>query len=883
MTESALSYAYIPYILKGFEVKTRYRFFLLWVNVVVLLFVIAPLSAQDAVYTDATQPVEARVEDLLAQMTLEEKIGQMTLVEKGSITPDAVTTYFIGGVLSGGGGAPTQNTPQAWLQMVTDYQNGALATRLAIPMIYGVDAIHGHNNLYGATIFPHNVGLGATGNADLVEQIGRATATEIMATGIYWNYAPVIAVVRDIRWGRAYEAFGENTELATELGLAAMRGLQGDSLSVLATPKHYIGDGATTWGTSTFGPDNIDRGDTVMDEATLREVLLPPYIEAVNQGALSIMASYNSWNGLPLHAERYLMTDVLKGELGFEGFIVSDWQAIDQITPNFYEAVVTSINAGVDMNMVPYNYQQFITTMLEAVDNGDITMERIDDAVRRILRAKFAVGLFEHPTTNGTPFDVVGSDDHRALARQAVQESLVLLKNNDALPINPDAALIFVAGSAADDIGMQSGGWTIQWQGAAGNITEGTTILEGIDELVSADTLVEYSGSGRFDSITDANGTPLIADVGIVVVGEEPYAEFEGDSATLALSRRDLTTIERVRAQSAKLIVVLVSGRPMIITDQLNSADAVVAAWLPGSEGQGVADVLFGDAPFTGTLPYTWPRSVDQLPFDFANIPTEGCAAPLFPYGYGLTTEDNASTWVMLAAQCAGAPVAEAPVEEAPVLMVAEGMIAPEGTARETYYAPFPVSITLDGAFGDWAGIPEVVLLNPSEDAGVTFAAAADATMLYLRADILDDNLISGQHGADYWNEDSVEFYINGTGDFELSGYETGVVQITVPALNADAAPSDIVIAGVQGATAGAQVVAVRTETGYAVELAVPLQSDIWDITPAANGTLGFNVHLNGASTANRDTKLIWSAFDTSDQSYQNPSVFGELVFYALP
>ncbi len=452
--------------------KTQVRLFVLLLNLFTLVFLFnAPLVAQDEIYRDPTQPVEARVEDLLARMTLEEKIGQMTLVEKNSLNPQVVFDYFIGGVLSGGGGYPAQNTPAAWLGMVSAFQEAALDTRLGIPIIYGVDAVHGHNNVRGATIFPHNIGLGATRDAALVEQIGAATASEMMATGIYWNYAPVIAVVQDVRWGRTYEAFGENTELVTELGTAFMRGLQGDPLLVLATPKHYLGDGGTAWGTSSFGPNNLDRGDTQVDEATLRELYLPPYVEAVNSGALTIMVSFSSWNGTPMHANAYLINDVLKGELGFEGFVVSDWQGIDLVTADYYDAVVASINAGVDMNMVPQDYRSFITALTRAVESGDVAQERIDDAVRRILRAKFAVGLFDRETGDGATLDQVGSAEHRGLARQAVSESLVLLKNDEALPISADAATIFVAGSAADDIGIQSGGWTIEWQGGMGDIT----------------------------------------------------------------------------------------------------------------------------------------------------------------------------------------------------------------------------------------------------------------------------------------------------------------------------------------------------------------------------------------------------------------------------
>lgn len=624
---------------------------------------IAPITAQDATpeapYWDSTLPVEERVEDLLARMTLDEKIGQMTLIEKNSLPPRDVYDFFIGGVLSGGGGYPQgDNTPEGWAKMVGEYQDNALATRLGIPMIYGVDAVHGHNNLFGATIFPHNIGLGAANNPALMVQIGQITAREMIATGIYWDYAPVLAPVLDIRWGRTYEAFSENTDLVTALGIPFMTGLQGElgqlgtPGTVLATPKHYIGDGATTWGTSPMGPRNIDRGDTQMDEATLRQLLLPPYIAAVNAGALSIMTSYSSWNGLPMHAHAFLINDVLKGELGFQGFIVSDWEAVTLISNDDYADVVTAINAGIDMNMVPYNYRSFIDMARDAVTAGDIPMERIDDAVRRILRAKFTMGLFEHPFSDESLVATVGSQDHRAVARQAVRESLVLLKNeNQTLPIPTDSATIFVAGQGADNLGRQLGGWSIEWQGGSGDITLGTTLLAGIQAAVSADTVVSYSPTGRFEN---ADGTPAMADVGIVVLSEDPYAEFEGDNNLIRLSRGDVAMVERMRASSKRLVVILLSGRPLIATAEILSADAFVAAWLPGTEGAGVSDVLFGAAPFTGRLPFTWPRSVDQLPFDFAAIATEGCEAPLFPFGYGLTTDDNAASapWLALAAEC---------------------------------------------------------------------------------------------------------------------------------------------------------------------------------------------------------------------------------------
>jgi len=593
----------------------------------------APVEQGTPAYLDASLLAEERALDLLARMSLEEKIGQMTQVEKNSIRPDDVARYYIGSILSGGGGYPSgNNTTEGWISMVDEFQAAALETPHAIPLIYGVDAVHGHNNLKGATIFPHNIGLGAADDPELVERIARATAEEMLATGIPWNFAPVLAVVRDIRWGRTYEAFGEDTALVTRLGIAYQNGLQaageGDSLLVLATPKHYIGDGGTTWGTSKTENWKLDQGDTQMDEATLRELFLPPYQAAVESGAQSMMISYSSWNGVKLHGHKYLITDVLKGELGFEGFIVSDWGAIDQIDGNYYNAVVTAINAGVDMNMVPQGYMRYITTLTQAVEAGDVPMERIDDAVLRILTVKFKLGLFEKPFADPAYFDAVGSDANRELAREAVAKSLVLLKNdNAALPVARDAGLVYVAGAFADDIGIQCGGWTIEWQGKPGNITPGTTILQAIEATAAGE--VQFNRFGNFDEGRKA-------DVAIVVVGERPYAEGRGDNANPALSDTDIGLIQRVREQSEKVIVVLISGRPLILTEALPYADAFVAAWLPGTEGQGVADVLFGDRPFTGKTPFSWPRSAEQLPFDFANLPAGGCDAPLFPYGYGL-------------------------------------------------------------------------------------------------------------------------------------------------------------------------------------------------------------------------------------------------------
>jgi beta-glucosidase len=587
-----------------------------------------------APYMDPALSIDARVEDLLDRMTLADKIGQMTQVEKDSILPEDIAYLGIGSLLSGGGGSPAENTPEAWATMVDGFQKHALGGPLGIPLIYGVDAVHGHNNVKGATVFPHNIGLGAANDPELMRRIGEITATEVAATGIDWNFAPTVAVPQDIRWGRTYEGYGEHPDLVTPLAIAYMEGLQGsdlaDGMTVLATPKHFVGDGGTTWGSSTT-PGSIDQGVTEVDEETLRAVHLPPYVAAVDRGAESIMASFSSWNDTKVHADQYLLTDVLKGELGFGGFVVSDWGAIDQISDDYYEAIVTSINAGIDMNMVPYQYHRFIFLLRQAVENGDVSTDRIDDAVRRILRVKFELGLFESPYSDPSLLASVGSAEHRAVAREAVARSAVLLKNdNGILPISRDVGSIFVGGQAGDDIGIQSGGWTIEWQGKQGAITPGTTILEGIEAAVPEGVTVYYDKFGNFDRV-DAPGVE--PDLCIAVVGERPYAEYEGDSADLSMASRDFPVLENLAVACDDMIVVLISGRPLMITDMVDGWDALVAAWLPGTEGQGVADVLFGNEPFTGRLPYTWPKSIDQVPR--GALPASG-EEPLFRFGYGL-------------------------------------------------------------------------------------------------------------------------------------------------------------------------------------------------------------------------------------------------------
>ncbi|MDD5492154.1 MAG: glycoside hydrolase family 3 protein, partial [bacterium] len=515
----------------------------------------------------------------------------------------------------------SDNTPVSWADQYNLYQTYATQTRLAIPILYGIDAVHGHSNVYGAVIFPHNIGLGCTNNETLVEQAAQVTAEEMTGTGMNWAYAPCIAVARDIRWGRTYESFGETPELVKKLGAAHVKGLQGTDLSkrpgVVACAKHYVGDGGTNQG--------FDQGDAVLDEASLRAIHLPGYVDAIASGVKTVMVSYSSWNGIKMHRSQYLLTDVLKNELGFKGFIVSDWDAINQLTGPLSNQIATSVNAGLDMIMMSGGYTTFITTLKELVQQGIISESRIDDAVRRILKVKYELGLFDNYFEDRNYLSGIGSSAHRDIARQCVRESLVLLKNNlSRLPLSKNLTKIIVAGKNADDIGNQCGGWTITWQGDSGAITTGTTILQGIKNTVSATTTVTYSQDG-----TGAAG----ADVGIVVIGETPYAEGVGDSADLALSATDIAAVNNVKSAGVPVIVVLVSGRPMILDTVLDNADAFVAAWLPGTEGQGVADVLFGDYYFKGKLSFSWPKSINQLPLNYGAAGYD----PLFTYGYGLS------------------------------------------------------------------------------------------------------------------------------------------------------------------------------------------------------------------------------------------------------
>ncbi|MGD1992048.1 MAG: glycoside hydrolase family 3 protein [Anaerolineae bacterium] len=596
-----------------------------------------PEEETEPLYLDPAAPVEDRVADLLSRMTLEEKIGQMAQVSMHCIVEEDIRDRFLGSMLSGGGGSPRPNNPASWAEMVNGYQEYALQTRLGIPLIYGVDAVHGHNNVYGAVIFPHNVGLGAANNPELMERVGQVTAREMVATGIYWNFGPVVAVPQDIRWGRTYEGYSEDPEIVSTLSAATIRGLQNVDgerdlaapTTVLATPKHFVGDGGTSWGTSTIY--QIDQGVTEVDEATLREIHLAPYVTAIENGALSVMASFSSWQDTKMHAHQHLLTTVLKEELGFEGFVVSDWEAINQLRGTYYDQVVTAINAGIDMAMLPCNYDLFITALTGAVENGDVPAARVDDAVRRILTVKFQLGLFKQPFSNDALLEEVGSEAHREVAREAVRQSLVLLRNEgDVLPLDPNTPQILVSGGGMHDVGMQCGGWTISWQGSNGDITPGTTILDAIEGAISPETAVVYDRFGRF---ADVEGT---VPVGIAVVGEDPYAEGIGDDSNLALSETDVEMLERIREKVDRLVVIIISGRPLIVTDYLEEWDGLVAAWLPGTEAQGITDVLFGDYPFVGKLPYTWPRSADQLPQGALDQ-----EQALFPLGYGLTVGED--------------------------------------------------------------------------------------------------------------------------------------------------------------------------------------------------------------------------------------------------
>jgi beta-glucosidase len=592
-------------------------------------------------YRQATAPQEARIADLLSRMTLAEKIGQMTQAERGAVGPAQAAALHLGSVLSGGGSAPQPNTPAAWAAMTDAYQQAAAGTRLGIPLLYGIDAVHGHQSVTGATLFPHLLGLAASRDAALLRRVGQVTAREMAATGVYWNFSPMVAVSEDLRWGRTYESFGEDPALVSALGRAYAEGLM-DPLGaggtaaaprVLPTAKHFIGDGATGWDSAARNPgipnQRIDQGDTRGDTAVLLARHLPPYQALVDAGVLSVMASFSSWNGHKLHGHRALLTGVLKEQLGFGGFVVSDWDALQQLPGNFRQQVVAAVNAGIDMAMVPTQAAPFVAALTAAVQAGEVSPARIDDAVRRILRAKFATGAFEQARALPALQADFGGEAHRRVARQAVAQSVTLLKNDGALPL-AKTARVFVAGEGAHDRGAQAGGWTLEWQGVHGNRRlGGTSLLTGLQQVAEGGgAAITYDRRGRQAGR---------AEVGVMVIGESPYAEGAGDRDLEALrpSPAEREALAALRAKVDRLVLIVMAGRPLLITDVLPQADAVVMVYLPGSEGAGVADVLFGDQPFTGRLPLGWPLSADA--YRRADAPAaERCAGLLWSAGYGL-------------------------------------------------------------------------------------------------------------------------------------------------------------------------------------------------------------------------------------------------------
>ncbi|MCQ3830917.1 exo 1,3/1,4-beta-D-glucan glucohydrolase [Microbulbifer elongatus] len=594
------------------------------------------------------EKLEARIAALLSQMTLEEKVGQMMQAEIKSITPEEVKKYHIGSILNGGGTFPNNDkfaTPDDWRQLADAYFTASMDTSdggVAIPIIWGSDAVHGHNNVIGATLFPHNIGLGAARDPDLIRRIGEATAREVAVTGVDWTFAPTIAVVRDDRWGRTFESYSEDPEIVAAYAREMIKGIQGDKNTeefldgrhLVSAAKHFVGDGGTTRG--------IDRGDTQVSEKELAEIHAAGYFTALESGVQSVMASFNSWNGKRLHGHKYLLTDVLKERLGFDGFVVGDWNGHRFVDGCSIDSCAAAVNAGLDMFMITSEWKALLENTLAQVKSGEIPMSRIDDAVSRILRVKIRAGLFERDRPLAGKNGILGSPEHRAIAREAVRKSLVLLKNNDQLLPVDARQKILVAGDGADNISKQSGGWTISWQGT-GNTAEdfpgATSIYTGIKQAVdAAGGQVVLREDGALAPEDFAGEKP---DVAIVVFGEDPYAEWHGDLASIEFqlgSKQDQELLQKIKAQNIPVVSVFLSGRPLWVNKELNLSDAFVAAWLPGSEGAGVADVLLTDAEgnkrydFTGRLSFSWPELVHQT---VINRDDEEYA-PLFSYGYGL-------------------------------------------------------------------------------------------------------------------------------------------------------------------------------------------------------------------------------------------------------
>lgn len=597
--------------------------------------------------------IEKRAAEILAKMSLAEKVGQMMQPELKYVTPEDVRTYHLGSVLNGGGTTPNNNkfaTVQDWANLAEQFYQASMDQsdgKVAIPLIWGSDAVHGNNNVFGATLFPHNIGLGAAADPELLHRIGKATAMEVAVTGVDWTFGPTVAVVRDVRWGRTYESYSEDPKIVMDYAREMVRGIQGEELkpgvykprNVVATAKHFVGDGGTTQG--------VDRGDTAVSEKELVDIHAAGYISALDGNVLTTMASFNSWNGEKLHGHKYLMTDILKNRMGFDGLVVSDWNGHMQVPGCTVEQCAAAINAGLDLVMVPSDWQAMLSNTIASVKAGEISMSRIDDAVTRILRVKLHAGLFDAGPVlkreHVGDLSLVGHKDHRSIAREAVRKSLVLLKNNDSLlPLSPKANIL-VAGDAADNIGKQAGGWTLSWQGT-GNTNKdfpgASSIWDGIKQSVDkAGGNAELSVDGVYHSAQFGGAKP---DVAIMVYGEEPYAEWHGDITNIEYqygSKKDLEVLNHLKKLNIPVVSVFVTGRPLWVNKELNRSDAFVVAWLPGSEGNGVADVILRDADdkiqndFQGRLSFSWPKHVSQAVLNLGQQDYD----PLFAHGYGLS------------------------------------------------------------------------------------------------------------------------------------------------------------------------------------------------------------------------------------------------------
>ena len=631
------------------------RYLLVGLTLLTALLLWGTSTAQEDLWPKSHKSIavdEERIDDIMAEMTLKEKVAQLVMAEIRHIQPKDVKRTRLGGILNGGGAFPNNKKRaeiQDWVDLAENFHQQSIDrsdNKTSIPVIWGTDAVHGHNNVFGATIFPHNIGLGATRNVELLEKIGKVTAAEVAATGIFWVFAPTVAVPQNANWGRTYEGYSENTQLVADLGAAITRGMQGDfeggvlgTKSVIATAKHFIGDGGTFKGK--------DQGDTRLTEKALREIHGEGYVTTLNEGVQTVMASFNSWNGKKLHGDKYLLTDVLKEKMGFDGFVIGDWNGHGQIPGCTNGDCAAAINAGVDMIMVPENWLEYYTNTVKQVRKGVISEVRLNDAVRRILRVKMRAGLFDGatPKTRGQTGvqSYVGNDKHRAVAKQAVKESLVLLKNNDSvLPLNIDSKVL-VVGKEAKNFEKQLGGWSMSWQGTGNSNSDfpgASSILDGVEaNMKGGDGSIEYSVDGSYTKKPD---------VAIMVFGEPPYAESQGDRKNIAFSdnnRKHLKIMQRLRSEGIKIVAVFLSGRPMWVNPELNAVDAFVAAWLPGSEAGAIAEVLFcdkgvgSDCDFKGKLSFAWPSSILDS--------SRKAADALFPYGFGLTYADQQNLEVL--------------------------------------------------------------------------------------------------------------------------------------------------------------------------------------------------------------------------------------------